>query len=292
MAAYKLGHYYLQKNQDSAKKYLHLAKELDYLRFRAPEKINQLIINLAKKYNCSLVDMEAIFLSYSDEKIIGDRLLSEHVHPNIKGYFIMADAFYNKIKELNFLNKWDNFIPFDEAINDIPITKIDSLKGKFIIEDLKNSWPYNLNMSGAKPLSTYFSISNPNYDERQAIAIYTSQKSWKMTMSESYKKYKYNSEFKKALHVAQSAILEYPEQAELYPMAADMCLKLNDFEKAIYYFEKFNKLEKSSISAKYLAETYIKLNKIELAKKTLINAKKNNNSDEGINKMLKELDQK
>lgn len=38
MAAYTLGKYYLNKNQDSAKKYLLLAKELDLLRFRAPEK--------------------------------------------------------------------------------------------------------------------------------------------------------------------------------------------------------------------------------------------------------------
>src|SRR5690606_28510675 len=55
MAAYELGRYYLDKNQDTAKQYLHLAKELDYLRFRAPEKINDIIKNLSETHQIPLV---------------------------------------------------------------------------------------------------------------------------------------------------------------------------------------------------------------------------------------------
>src|SRR5690606_1806902 len=170
MAAYTLGHYYLDKNQDSAKKYLHLAKELDFLRFRAPEKINDIIVSLAKKYNSHLVDMKNVFLEHSPQKVIGDELMTEHVHPNVKGQFLMANAFYNKIKALDLLNDWDNYIDFDEAFRDIPITKIDSIKGKMVIEDLKKSWPYDLNMSGMRPIATY--IVNPTYEETKALNIY------------------------------------------------------------------------------------------------------------------------
>jgi hypothetical protein len=61
--------------------------------------------------------------------------MTEHVHPNVKGDFIIADGFYNKIKQLQLIGRWENSIPYDEAFLDIPITRIDSIKGKFIVDD-------------------------------------------------------------------------------------------------------------------------------------------------------------
>lgn len=291
LAAYKLGHYYLQKNKDTAKKYLHLAKELDLLRFRAPEKINDIIETLAKKYSCSLVDMKAAFLLNSNHGMIGNELLCEHVHPNIKGYFTMADVFYNKIKELNLLSNWDNYISFDEAYKDIPITEIDSIRGEFVIDELKKSWPYDLSMSRTNPLSAYYSISNPNYEQRRAVEIHTNQATWKDVMYQSYSKYKRDEAFEKGLRVAQSLILEFPEVAEVYRLAGNMCLKLEHLDKAAYYFFKCNELDKTSLSAKELTIVYIKLNKLELAKKALMQAKKRGLNDEDLNNLAGQISQ-
>ncbi|MGE5943425.1 MAG: hypothetical protein ACM31G_03695, partial [Flavobacteriales bacterium] len=226
---------------------------------------------LAKKYGAHLVDMENIFLAHSPQNIIGDELMTEHVHPNVKGQFLMADVFYNKIKTLDLLNDWDNYIDFDEAFQDIPITEIDSIKGKMVIEDLKKSWPFNLNMSGMRPTATY--VTNPTYEETKALNIYRKIESWDQVMAESYRRYESDKDYKKALHVAESLIFEYPEQGEVYRMAANMCLKMNEVNKAAYYLTKCNILEKSSLSAEQLASVYIKLNKIELARKILLEAK-------------------
>lgn len=291
-AAYKLGRYYLQKNNDTAKKYLHIAKELDLLRFRAPEGINEIIVNLSNEYDCSLVDMEDAFLKHSTHGIIGDELLSEHVHPNIKGYFIMADVFYNKIKELNFLDNWDHYITFNDAFQDIPITKIDSLRGKFLIEQLKRSWPYNLNMSRQNSFSPYYTTVNSTYEELKAEEIHMNRAKWQDVMRQSYNRYDHIGSFEKGLHVAQSLIFEFPEQGEVYRLAGSMCLKLGDLDKAVYYFFKYNELDKSSLSAQQLVSVYIKLNKIEQAYKILLNAKKRGLNDEGLNNMVKEVTQK
>jgi len=287
MAAYTLGKFYLQKNQDSAKKYLHLAKELDFLRFRAPEKINDIIKDFAEKFDIPLVDMEHVFLEHSPDNVIGDELLTEHVHPNIKGQFLMADAFYNKIKELDFLKDWDDYITFDEAFQDIPTTQIDSMQGKLVIEDLKKSWPYNLNMSGARPMS--IQRSNTSYEERKALDIYRKIMPWDQVMAEAYRKYENDSDYNKALQVAESLIFEFPEQGEVYRMAGNICLKMNDTNKAVYYFLKCNQLEKSSKSAQQLASVYIKLHQIELARKTLIEAKRKGFNDQPLDNMLKEI---
>lgn len=284
MAAYTLGRYYLNKNQDTAKKYLHLAKELDYLRFRAPEKINDLIKNLSKKHQVHLLDMQTVFLEHSKQNIVGDELMTEHVHPNIKGQFLMADAFYNKIKDLGFIGEWDNYIPYNDAFNDIPTTLIDSMYGKIVVDDLKKSWPYDLTMAGSRPMANY--ISNATYEQRMALDLYRKTVTWDQVMAQSYKRYESDKDFKKALHVAESLIFEYPEQGEVYRMAGTMCLKLNDLYKAEYYCNKFNILEKNSASAELLASVYIKQNKMDLAEKTLAGAKKRGLNVPSINEII------
>jgi len=242
-AAYKLGQFYINKQKDSAKKYLHIAKELDLLRFRAPEKINEAIIELSKNKNVHLVDTKKLFRAKSQSGFIDNELMTEHVHPNVKGNFIIADAFYNKIKQLQFIGRWENFIPYDEAFQDIPITRIDSIKGKFIVDDLKQSWPYVLEMSGRNPVRLYHSIKNPTYEERKAINLYSGREKWEDVMRQAYHTYKNEGDFENALRVAQSLISEFPEQSKVYEMAGNMCMEMNKVDYAKFYFEKGDKLK-------------------------------------------------
>lgn len=288
-AAYIKGQYYLEKNSATSKKYFHLAKEMDYLRFRAPERINALIKSLAKENGIPLINMEQEFLKYTGKNVVGNELLTEHVHPNIKGYFVMADAFYKKIKELELLKDWQNYISFEEAINDIPVTLIDSIRGSFIIEKLKKSWPYRLNTAGKNTVSEYYSIQELTYEEEKAREIIIDNYLWREVMENSYYIYKNTGRFKEALRVAQSLILEYPEKNGFLKLAGEMCVKLRDYKKAAYYFFKFNKSERTANSAKLLASAYIQLDKAGLAYKTLLEAKKVVIDDSELNEMLGEV---
>lgn len=242
-AAYKLGQFYLNKQQDSAKKYFHLAKELDLLRFRAPEKINDVIVEIAQKKKVELVDMKKYFENFSTNGFLGDDLFTEHVHPNVEGYFVMADAFYNKIKELELIGDWYGFIPKDKAFNNLPVTLIDSIKGKMIVDDLKQSWPYKLKMSGKRPSSLSNLIEKPTFEELKAIGIYTGREMWENVMRQAYNRYEGEGDFEKALKVAQSLIFEFTEQPVVYEMAAEMCRKLKKNEEADFYQMKANKLK-------------------------------------------------
>ncbi len=237
-AAYILGQHYLEKSPDSAKKYLHLAKELDLLRFRAPEKINEVITEQARERKLPLVDMKNIFESRVSNGIVGNELVAEHVHPNVEGYFVMADAFYEKIKELKLLEDWEHYISYDEAFDDIPMTKIDSIKGKLVVDILKESWPYDLSMSGRRPLAFEYVTEDPTFEEEKAINLYTHQEQWQYVMTQAYNKYKEEGDYKSALKVAQTLIFEFPEQYKVYEMAGDMCRKLQDQAYAEYYFRK------------------------------------------------------
>lgn len=247
-AAYILGQHYLERNPDSAKKYLHLAKELDLLRFRAPEKINEVIMQQAHERKLPLVDMRKIFESKVPNGILGDELVAEHVHPNVEGYFVMADAFYEKVKALNLLEDWEHYVPYEEAFDDIPVTQIDSLKGKLAVEILKQSWPYDLSMSGTKPVGYNYVTQNPTFEETTAINLHNHQGQWQYLITQAYHKYNEDGDYKKALKVAQTLIFEFPEQFKVYEMAGEMCQKLGDDAYAEYYFKKSSYLKSMKAS--------------------------------------------
>jgi lysophospholipase L1-like esterase len=271
---YKRGILYLKNDEEAAKKYLHLAKELDLLRFRAPQEINDVIVKLSQEYNASLVDMKAIFETHSPNGIVGNKLLTEHVHPTIEGQFLMADAFYEKIKELNVLDNWENYIPYHDAVEDIPVSLIDSLQGKIVIEKLKNSWPYTLN----PVIQDTGSIAKKSYIDRlteirMAQDINLKVRKWDDVMAIAYNTYDRDKDYEKGLQVAQSLIFEYPEQGVVYRMAGDMCLKMKDYPKAVFYYTRYNYFDESSDSAEKLALAYLELNKIPLARKTLRDAR-------------------
>ena len=242
-AAYRLGQFYLEKQKDSAKKYFHIAKELDLLRFRAPERINEIIRELSAQDQVYLVNSKQIFESKSENGIMDNELLTEHVHPNVKGNFIIADAFYNKLRQLKFLGNWDNFIPYEKAFEDIPVTRIDSIRGKMIVEDLKRSWPYALDMSGKNPVRGYHFMENPTFEERKAINLYSGREKWEDVMRQAYHTYKNSGDLESALRVSQSLISEFPEQYRVYEMAGNICMEMNKPDYAQFYFDKAAELK-------------------------------------------------
>ena len=77
-----------------------LAKDLDALRFRAPEKMNDIIDNLGKEFHDTVVPIDSIFASASPDGIVGDNLIVDHLHANVKGYQLMGKAFYDSMEKL------------------------------------------------------------------------------------------------------------------------------------------------------------------------------------------------
>ena len=124
-----------------------LAKDLDALRFRAPEKINKIINDLGKEFHDAVVPVDSIFASASPDGIVGDNLIVDHLHPNVKGYQLMGKAFYDCMKKEGYLPKTENpNIPFSEQDSltraNFMFTKLDSIMGNDGITILKANWPY------------------------------------------------------------------------------------------------------------------------------------------------------
>ena len=69
------------------------ARENDGIRFRAPDGINAWIRDQASALGANVVDLEPMFAQASESGVEDASLFTDHLHPNVRGYQLMATAF-------------------------------------------------------------------------------------------------------------------------------------------------------------------------------------------------------
>jgi tetratricopeptide (TPR) repeat protein len=247
---------YKQGDFKKAKEYFVRAKDFDGLRFRAPEQINTIILQLCNKYpNVHLVDTKAAFENWSDDHIIGNELILEHVHPNLTGYALMSDVFYGKMKKEHLLsaNK-ENELTFKQLLLDMPVAKVDSLAGVYRVSNLKKSWPFSeVLQRDTMTISTK--------EEKLAWDLAIKKISWKETINSLYDYDIKNEKLTEARKIMEALVLEYPENVSYYEKAAMLSSKSKDYERAIFYSKRAFKLSPSFENAISLSLNYLKLDR-------------------------------
>lgn len=279
-------------NFEEAKKKYYYAKDLDCIRFRSSEILNETIEKLGKRYNIPVLSMRAVFEAHSPHGLIGNNLITEHLHPNVEGYFLMADAFFNIMKEQKLIsNNWDTtFIKTSQYYRDHwGFTTLDSLYGDIKVRSLKAGWPFQPENVVNRFIYTYVPQS---YEDSLAIMsikydnVYIEDQHTNLA-----KHYASLGENHKAFMEMYSLIKTYPYlpdlyyQAVKYAMAGEeyvqvrdlllsmpdhdtiygACLrlakvyeKLNDLVKAINWYEKAGKVLQKSDNVEYFLVSYHK----------------------------------
>jgi lysophospholipase L1-like esterase len=128
-----------------ARELFYEAKDLDPVRFRASEDINHAIYDLSKQNGVILIPTKEWFTLASPGGLIGNNLITEHLHPNIEGQFVMADAFYTTLIGSKIIEAAPN--PLTEKTKEYyrhnwAYTTLDSLAGIYKIKQLKSYWPF------------------------------------------------------------------------------------------------------------------------------------------------------
>jgi tetratricopeptide (TPR) repeat protein len=247
---------YNQGDFKQAKEYFVIARDMDGLRFRAPEQINTVILQLCNKYpNAHLVDTKAEFENWSDDHIIGNELILEHVHPNLTGYALMSDAFYETMKREHLLspNKGTE-LTFKQLLHDMPVGKVDSLAGVYRISNLKKNWPFS-------EVLQRDSITISKEEEKLAWDLAIKKISWKNAINSLYDYDIKNQKLAEARNLMEVLVLEYPENVSYYEKASMLSSKSNDYERAIFYSKRAFNLSHSFDNAMSLSLNYLKLDR-------------------------------
>jgi len=240
---------------EEAKKLYNKAKDLDCIRFRASEDINDIIRELAVKHKANLVPMVTVFQNNSPHQLIGDNLITEHLHPNIAGNFLMAEAFYDAIIKSKVLSE-----PIHSSINwnyiklNWGYTDLDSLLAYGRVASIKRHWPF---IPDAQ-LDSEFKIKY--HPKSQIDSIFSALKSSALTLDglrlDLAKKYETDGQLFKALKEFEAIMLANPYIAKNYHDVAGCFLQLSDLPLALKHLQKSLEYEESLFANFVIADIY------------------------------------
>jgi lysophospholipase L1-like esterase len=222
--------YYHEGVYEQAKTHFSLARDYDLLRFRAPSEFNVIIREVADKQDAILVDVEEIFEANSTNGIVGKDLLTEHVHPNIQGYFLIADACYHALYKSGKVEDWEHVISRESARKDLPVTEVDSIYGLIGIRMLKNSWPFKDQSADKNQTGEFFTPES--YIDSLAYLLFMEEIIWGEAMNRLYQHYLSTGQHEKALTVAHALQIELKNTGVPYNMAARIYSELGRFDQA------------------------------------------------------------
>lgn len=213
---------------DEARRAYVAAKDRDELRFRAPEEINDILREVAAEQGAYVVEVRQAFRRAARDGIVGYDLMLEHLHPNLDGYFVMADAFYDALREQAIIPRWDHPIPHAQASEEIPVTEVDRLYGEYRIANLTSDWPFS---ERKKP----FRIKPAaNRIEKIAQRYYRGRYEWPDAMRELLDHYRSVGDHSEAAKVAVLLAEAFPNRAEDQRVAAELLLAAQRPEAGVY----------------------------------------------------------
>lgn len=250
---YALTHFLIAKNYldcndtSKAKEHFIKAKQFDLLRFRAPEEINNIAQNICIRNNAKYLATDQWMIHSSGNEIPGDDLFMEHVHPNIKGHFIICNLLYKYIFDhINEKYEALGFIADSVFRISFPLNKVDSLYGEYVTDILKQNWPFNLT---PPELSK---DQEKSMEEALAGGLVVSQITWEMAMEKLYKHYYISEDLHSAFSVSELMAICLPMNSAMQVKAGQLALKIGNKEKALFYF-------KSALLWDFIPEDYMRI---------------------------------
>ncbi|GHG59885.1 hypothetical protein GCM10010919_02810 [Alishewanella longhuensis] len=247
---YQLGQWYRQQGQsDLAKQQLAQAREHDLLRFRAPLAINDQIKALAKQHAAILVDSEAAFIANSPQGLVGNSLMLEHLHPNVQGYFLLADSFYRALYQQQAFSSWPNPVPADIAWQERPLTPAEEHAGYLRILQLTADYPFK-----AAPEPVQFPEPTA-YSEQLALAHVQGKLDWLSMQSQLvqyYHQQRNGDMLLKTLLIIADAL---PHNGQANLQAAQILLQAGRKGEAKHYLQRALRTHPAPPEAQRLIQT-------------------------------------
>ncbi len=247
---------YFQKS----KKYFLKARDYDLMRFRAPEEINTIIKKICSNTNAVLVSSDSVFQSNSEHNITGKDLFLEHLHPNVKGYYLIASSFIEGLKNSERFcekDKWPKQIEktSERYLIDSGYTLLDVVIGELIIKGLVKEFPFNGRSSFAPT-----PVANENI-LRIAIEHHDKQIFWDEAHYKLGKYYETKKEYLSAQREYEAVKKVVPENFSPYFKIGDIFFKQQKWSNAIEYYAQSVKYNPTSIyTHAKLGKAYIMAN--------------------------------
>ena len=274
----------LDKDGNEARELFIKAKEEDSFRFRAPEKINEIIKEKSKSFNYSFVSIDAAIKERSENLITDYNLFVDHLHPNIEGHKIISDVIFNKIVSMDILSNQKRTVIDSSQLEGIlkssfPFTKYDSVFSEIKVKILLNSYPFEKKISTDKILKSYTSINSINELAARTVSGKISWENAHQLIADNYMKEGNNYFFFKEFW---SLIEDKPFEKSNYIIAVQKLMEKREYNLARIILLKYNRNYEDAFSTNNLGKLYGELKNFSAAVNYLEKSLKYVNNDPDV----------
>jgi len=229
---FELGKLFEQSAQLSlATKHYELAVANDLLKFRAPQQINEIIKRLADKHQAQYIDALAYFQSRSANNIVGSELMLEHLHPNLRGYYVISEAFYQGIASGAYFSPWTN-IPINQAWPQRLILPSEEYNGFATVAKLKSQYPFvEVPIPLVLPTPT-------DQTQELGLAHFNKEIDWLTMVEQSLALYRTQNNDRMTLKTLQILSDALPHNGLYAVQAAEGLQKVGEKALAVHYYRR------------------------------------------------------
>ncbi|ACE82959.1 tetratricopeptide repeat protein [Cellvibrio japonicus] len=240
LAAYRLGQL-ADRQQDyaSALSWYTNARDWDQLRFRAPSAMNEIIQRVSAKTGAILVQSEIQLAVQSPQRIIGKEVMLEHLHPNVDGYFWLADAYFTPLLRQLPLQPKTPRADTPLARQQIPILPAEFYTAESSIERLLADYPFTHTPRAVRELPVR------NWQDQLGKDMVDKRIDWLTMVKLSYEGYKKEGNKTGAVTALVLLADALPTTVDVNYSAGTELIQLNRFgeairvlERAVHYSEK------------------------------------------------------
>lgn len=204
------------------------AKDRDELRFRAPEAVNEILREVAVAEGGRIVEVREAFARAAENGIVGEDLMLEHLHPNVEGYFVMGDAFYDAFHEAGVIGAWEDPVSEAQARREMPVTEVDRLYGEYRVARLTAGWPFSRGEGS-------YRLPRPEGPiERIAQGIVQGRHPWPDAMRRLLDHYRSEENLEEASKVAALLADAFPYRLEDQRTAAELLRRVGRPDHRVY----------------------------------------------------------
>ncbi len=233
---YWMGRIYLAAgNIDSARLFLSLARDNDLLKFRAPGRCNEIIRRFCATECVPLISADSLFCALSVNDIPGRELFWEHLHPTVRGYYEIADLYFQKILELHLVqnsassNESVRLLPFQ--MDSLSICWLDLAFADIAMRNLTKHWPFNNYTS-----RTVVIESADNALQTIAFDLYSSKISWSEGCLRTAVYFHQHGRFREAATTYEALLEEYPTNYYSHYLLGLVYKEMGELEKATDHY--------------------------------------------------------
>jgi tetratricopeptide (TPR) repeat protein len=247
-----------QGNFEEARKAFYYAKDLDALRFRAPEEFNNIIHEVAKVYSIPVVPMKSYFEAHSPNGIIGKKLMLEHLHPNIDGYFLMADAFFNTMQKEKFIsNYWqeNNIKPLSFYRKNWGFSTLDSVYAYLAVRQLMGGWPFQKNKGPNVALGNYKPSNKTDSIARDILL--TGALTLEQGHIELADYYERKGELDLAFKECNALIYTVPYLDLFYEPTVKILVQMKNYKRALEVLFELLKYQQTAFAYQWIGQIYL-----------------------------------